>query len=130
MCIFCKIANKEISAKIIFEDDDVMAILDISSATKGHSLVIPKQHYTNLLELPKDLSHKMMDVSVSVAKDVTTKLAASGCNILSNINEEAGQTVFHAHIHILPRYSDDDLTIKFTPHKADLDDILKQILND
>jgi len=130
MCIFCKIINNEIPAKVLYEDDEVIAILDISVATKGHSLVIPKVHYASLLEMPQELINKMMAVTVKLTKDLTEKLQADGCNILNNINEAAGQTVFHAHIHILPRYSGDDLQIKFTAHETDLDEVLKLITSD
>ena len=129
MCIFCQIVNKEIPAKIIYEDQNVLAILDISQATKGHFLVMPKEHYVNLLEVPEKLSAQLMEVTKTLAVQVVDRLQALGCNILTNINEAAGQTVFHCHIHVLPRYPEDDLTIKFTTHQEDLDQVLHQITN-
>ena len=127
MCIFCQIAAKEIPAKIIYEDDEVLAILDISQATRGHTLVMPKEHYANILELPDDLAIHLNEVALTLAKKLNTKLEAAGCNILTNVNEVAGQSVFHCHLHILPRYDDDDLVIKFSAHPADLDEILAVI---
>ena len=127
MCIFCQIVAKEIPAKIVYEDEDILAILDISQATRGHTLVMPKEHYENILELPEDLAMRLNQVTVDIAKKLISKLTASGCNILTNINESAGQSVFHCHMHILPRYPDDDLKIRFSPHQEDLDEILTMI---
>ena len=127
MCLFCQIVNNEIPAYRLYEDDDVLVILDIGQATKGHSLIIPKQHYSNLLEVPADLRHKLIDTAVNISSLLQEKLAAGGCNILTNINEVAGQTIMHAHLHILPRYPDDDLSIKFNQHPVDLASLIAQI---
>ena len=129
MCIFCKIINGEKKKKKVYEDDDVLAILDISQATKGHTLVMPKKHYANLYEIDNEVFIKVMSRAKELAKDITAKTNALGCNILNNCNEAAGQSVMHFHVHILPRYKNDDLKLEFTDHSKqyNLDDIFKEI---
>lgn len=129
MCIFCKIINGEIPSKKVYEDDDVLAILDISQATKGHTLVMPKKHYANLFEIDNNFYLKVMAKAKELALKITEKENALGCNILNNCNEAAGQSVMHFHVHILPRYKDDDLKLEFIDHSKiyDLDNILKEI---
>lgn len=129
MCVFCMIANKEIPAKIIHEDDKFMAFLDLSQATKGHTLVIPKKHFDNVLECSEEYSSCILPFCQKVSKLLVEKLHADGINILSNCKEAAGQTVMHFHIHLIPRYEKDDLKIEFTEHKLDLENILNEILN-
>ncbi len=107
-CIFCKIAAGEIPSSKVYEDDDVMAFLDISQTTIGHTLVIPKQHYDNFLVIPKDLMHKVMDVAQRIGQAQIAILNAKGVNILSNVNKEAGQSVYHFHVHVIPRYGKDE----------------------
>lgn len=126
MCVFCKIINGEIPSKKVYEDDDVLAILDISQATVGHTLVMPKKHYANLLEIPeKEYQNVMLKVK-KVAEKINTKLHPKGINILNNCGEIAGQTVMHYHVHILPRYNSSDINIIFTDHSSvvNLDAIL------
>ena len=128
MCVFCEIIKGNIPSAKVFENDQVLAILDISQATKGHTLVIPKKHYETILDMPQDEFKELMGVVQNLADQIVTKLNASGCNILINTNEAAGQTVKHAHVHIIPRYSvDDDISIQFTEHKLDLNEVLKEI---
>lgn len=103
-CVFCKIANGEISSSIVYEDDDVIAFLDISQVTKGHTLVVSKNHYSNFLTTPKEEMHKVMDVAQRIGQAQMAMLGAKGVNILTNINEEAGQSVMHFHVHVIPRY--------------------------
>lgn len=104
-CIFCKIVNGDIPAHKVYEDDDVLAFLDISQTTKGHTLVIPKKHYDNFLATPKDIMHKVMDVAQRIGQAQMVTLGAKGVNILTNVNKEAGQSVFHFHVHVVPRYA-------------------------
>lgn len=127
MCIFCKIINGEIPSKKVYEDENVLAILDISQATKGHTLVLPKKHCANILEIEDNTFVNVMNVTKMLAKKITKNLGAEGCNILNNCNEAAGQTVMHFHVHILPRYEGDDLKLEFTNHEVNLDSILKEI---
>ena len=105
-CIFCKIANHEIPGKIIYEDDVCMAFLDLSQATDGHTLVVPKNHYESILDVDNDVLSHMMKVVQKVALLLQEKLHALGFNIITNANEVAGQTVHHFHIHIIPRYQE------------------------
>ena len=129
-CIFCKIANKDIPGKIVYEDDICLAFLDLSQTTDGHTLVIPKTHYKNILDVDdKTLSH-LIKITKKLANIIVTNLNAQGVNILTNANEAAGQTVMHFHIHIIPRYNhDDQIKIEFTDRseKVNLDDILNKI---
>ena len=129
-CIFCKIINKEIPSKIIYEDDVCMAFLDLSQATYGHTIVIPKKHFANILEVdPETLAH-VMQVTQKLAQNIVEKLAAKGVNILTNTNEVAGQTVHHFHVHILPRYDETELVIEFNDHSQDvnLDEVYEKIV--
>ncbi len=131
MCIFCKIINKEIPSYCIYEDETVMAFLDISQVTKGHTLVIPKKHYKNFLECDKDTLTHLIEVAQSLAVSLTEKLHAEGMNVLSNINEVAGQTVPHFHIHLIPRYSENDAcVIKFNESEEQDLETLAKVLKD
>lgn len=104
-CIFCKIVRGEIPSHKVYEDDDVLAFLDISQVTKGHVLVISKVHYDNFLATPQETMHKVMDVAQRIGQVQIMSLGAKGVNILSNVNKEAGQSVFHFHVHVIPRYA-------------------------
>ena len=128
MCVFCDIVEGKIPSKKIFENDKLIAILDISQTTKGHTLIIPKKHFNNLLETDKDILEEMILVAKDLGNTLVSKLNATGLNVLMNTNESAGQTVMHTHMHLIPRYdSNDTVDIKFTENKFDLDKILEQI---
>jgi len=129
MCIFCKIINGEIPSSKVYEDDDVLAILDISQATLGHTLVMPKKHYANILEIPSDEYAKVMLKVKDIANKINTNLKPNGINVLNNCGEVAGQTVMHYHVHIIPRYNNNDIKIEFTDHsgKVDLNEVLNKI---
>ena len=129
MCVFCKIIKGEIPSKKIYEDDDVLAILDVSQATLGHTLVLPKKHYENLFSIENNDYLKVMEKVKMLAKAITSALNASGCNILNNCGELAGQSVMHFHVHIIPRYENDDLKIEFKEHSLNLEEIQKIIVN-
>ena len=107
-CIFCKIAQGIIPSNIVYEDDDVIGFLDISQVTQGHTLVIPKNHTQNFLTAEKDIMHKVMDVAQRIGQAQISILGAKGVNILTNVNKEAGQSVYHFHVHVIPRYVSDD----------------------
>lgn len=109
-CIFCKIIAGEIPARTIYEDDDFKVTLDIAPAAKGHALIIPKSHYANIYELPEDLAGKVFKLAKKEATHMTEVLGCDGFNIVQNNNEVAGQTVFHFHMHLIPRYLSDDNT--------------------
>lgn len=111
--IFAKILTGEIPSYKIYEDDDVYAFLDISQATVGHTLVIPKIASYSLLETDDKIAAKVFTVATKLAKHIVTTLGADGCNILSNAHASAGQEVFHFHVHIIPRFTD-DTGVKFS----------------
>ena len=111
-CIFCKLANGVIPTNSIYEDDNFNVILDMSPATKGHALILPKEHYKNLYEIPEDTAADVMKLAKKMAVEMTEKLNADGFNLVQNNNEVAGQTVFHFHMHLIPRYKDDGQRIK------------------
>lgn len=106
-CIFCKIAAGEIPSKTIYEDEKFRVILDINPATKGHALVIVKEHYENIYELPEDIAAAAMVLAKRLAKHMTEILKCDGFNIIQNNGKTAGQTVFHFHVHLIPRYEGD-----------------------
>lgn len=123
-CIFCKIAAGEIPSATVYEDDDFRVILDIEPASKGHALILPKEHYANLYELPDELAAKALLVAKKVITKMTDIVGCDGYNVLQNNGEMAGQTVFHYHMHLIPRYKDDDVII--TWQHGTLADELKQ----
>lgn len=128
MCLFCKIISGEIPSQKIYEDDAVLAILDIAQTTKGHTLVMPKKHYENVLEMPEDEYTVLMLQVQKLAQKIVANLEANGVNILANTNEAAGQTIPHAHVHIIPRYDENDgLKISFTENHLDLAAIAAEI---
>jgi len=114
-CIFCKIANGEVPSSTVYEDDVFKVILDINPASAGHVLIISKQHYKNLLELPSDLAAKSIVLAKKLMIGITDILKCDGVNLVQNNEEAAGQTVFHFHVHIIPRYQDDKLRLNWTP---------------
>ena len=121
-CIFCKIVAGEIPASKVYEDDHFLAFLDISQVTPGHTLVIPKKHARNLLEMTPDETAALFNIVSRATKKVESATQPQGMNIISNMEEIAGQSVFHTHVHILPRYSqEDDLKIDFIAHEPDFD---------
>lgn len=105
-CIFCKIAAGEIPSNTIYEDDKFKVILDLSPAAKGHSLIIPKEHYANLFELDEEVAAEAMKLAKKMATHMKEVLNCDGFNLLQNNGEVAGQTVFHFHMHLIPRYKD------------------------
>lgn len=106
-CIFCKIAAGEIPSKTLYEDDNFRVILDLNPATRGHGLILPKNHYANLYELPEETAGEVMKLAKKMAQIMTDKLKCDGFNLVQNNGEQAGQTVFHFHMHLIPRYKDD-----------------------
>ena len=103
--VFCRIIAGEIPGSKVYEDDDVLAILDISQVTKGHTLVMPKQHTESMLTCPPDLLAKVMAVAQRIGQAEVGVLGAQGVNILTNVGEAAGQSVPHFHVHVIPRYA-------------------------
>lgn len=114
-CIFCKLANGVIPTNSIYEDDDFNVILDLAPATKGHALILPKKHADNLYELPEETAAKAFVLAKRLMTKMTDKLDADGFNIVQNNGEVAGQTVYHFHLHLIPRYADDNQKIAWNP---------------
>lgn len=114
-CIFCKIANGVIPSKTIYEDADFRVILDLGPATKGHALILPKEHADNLLELPDEIARNVLPVAKVVAAKMKDRLHCEGLNLVQNNGELAGQTVKHFHMHVIPRYQGDGQVIGWKP---------------
>ena len=112
-CIFCKIANGQIPSSTIYEDENARVILDIAPAAKGHAILLVKEHVANIFELEGKLAGKIFSVVPKVAQALKEELGCDGMNILQNNGEAAGQTVFHLHIHFIPRWKDDSISIKW-----------------
>lgn len=107
-CIFCKIVKGEIPSAKVFENEHVLAFLDISQVTKGHTLVIPKTHKENLFELTPELAKNIFEVVPSIANALKNEYNPIGLNTVNNNGEHAGQSVFHFHLHLIPRYGKGD----------------------
>ena len=107
-CIFCKIVNGEIPAAKVLENEHVMAFLDISQVTKGHTLVIPKVHKENLFELTPDIAKNLFESVPAIANALKEEYKPLGLNLVNNNGEQAGQTVYHFHMHLIPRYGQGD----------------------
>lgn len=125
-CIFCKIANGDIPSKTLYEDEEFRVILDLGPATKGHGLILPKEHFKNLYELPEEKAAKVMKLAKRMAATMTEKLSCDGFNLVQNNGEVAGQTVFHFHMHLIPRYKEDGQKIGWeakTPAQEELEEI-------
>lgn len=131
-CIFCKIANGEIPAATLYEDEDFRVILDLGPASKGHALILPKKHVANIYEISDELAGKAIVLAKKMAAEMTEKLGCDGFNIVQNNGEPAGQTVFHFHIHLIPRYVSDGVGLTWTPGKLtdeDREEILSKFKN-
>ena len=127
-CIFCKLANGVFETNSIYEDDTFKVILDADPATRGHALILPKEHAANLFELDDETASKALVVAKKVATNMKAKLNCAGVNIVQNNGEAAGQTVDHFHIHVIPRYVDDpDKTICGWSHQSFTDEEIAEI---
>ncbi|WWR15824.1 HIT family protein [Lachnospiraceae bacterium JLR.KK008] len=131
-CIFCKIANGEIPSKTLYEDEDFRVILDLGPAAKGHALMLPKDHFADLYALSDETAAKVMKLAKKMAGIMTDRLSCDGFNLVQNNGEVAGQTVFHFHVHLIPRYKGDGQRIKIgwtpgQPSEEELEEIRKQI---
>lgn len=130
-CIFCKIANGEIPTKTLYEDADFRVILDLGPATKGHALILPKEHAANLYELPDETAGKVFVLAKRMALTMREKLHCDGLNLVQNNGEVAGQTVSHFHLHLIPRYKGDGQQINWVPGKPtqeELEEVKREIL--
>ena len=130
-CIFCKIAYGEIAAKTLCEDDRFRVILDLGPATRGHALILPKDHYADLFELPEESAGEVMKLAKKMVTKMRGKHGCEGFNLVQNNGDLAGQTVFHFHLHLIPRYSADGQKIGWKPQEVtpeELDEIRDQII--
>ena len=125
-CIFCKLANGVIPTNKIYEDDDFTVILDANPATKGHALILPKEHFANLYEIDDRAASKVLPLAKKMAKHMTEVLQCDGFNVLQNNGETAGQTVFHFHVHLIPRYQGKEQILAWS-HETFTDEEFKQI---
>lgn len=116
-CIFCKIASGDIPSYTLYEDNLFKVFLDLSPTSFGHALLIPKEHYANLFELDDEIASKALVLAKKIAAAMKVSLQCDGFNLLQNNGEIAGQTMFHFHIHLIPRYKDDNTKIIFS-HKS------------
>ena len=129
-CIFCKIANGEIPSATLYEDEDFRVILDLGPATKGHALILPKEHYANLYEIDEEVAAKAFKLAKKMVTELTEVLGCDGYNVVQNNGAAAGQTVFPFHMHLIPRYKNDDAGFGWKTGKltdADRDDILARL---
>lgn len=114
-CIFCKIANGEIPSTSLYEDDMFRVILDLGPASKGHALILPKEHFANLYEIQDAYATKAMLLAKRMSKAMVKALDADGFNLVQNNGEAAGQTVFHFHMHLIPRYEGQKGIVEWNP---------------
>ena len=129
-CIFCKIAAGEIPSATLYEDDDFRVILDLGPASKGHALILPKEHYRNLFDLDDELAAKVMVLAKKMVNQLKDVLGCDGYNIVQNNEEVAGQTVFHFHMHLIPRYKGDEVGLTWKAGELSdevRDEILKKV---
>lgn len=126
-CVFCKIANGEIPSISPYEDEDFKVIFDLNPASRGHALILPKEHYANLYELDDETASKVLKVAKRVTTVLKDELGCEGYNLVQNNGEAAGQTVFHFHMHMIPRYKKDTVNITWEPGKMDKEELEKLV---
>ena len=129
-CIFCKIANGDIPSRTIDENEMFKVVLDVGPATKGHALILPKEHYRNLFDLPEETAAEAIKMAKKLALKMKDTLHCDGVNIVQNNEEAAGQTVFHFHMHVIPRYCEDGQVIGWkpgSPSGEELDAVLEEL---
>lgn len=127
-CIFCKILKGDIPSYKVYEDDSFIGILDINPSAKGHVIIIPKNHAANIFELSEKDAKEIFVVAKKIAEAIKKAYQPDGINILQNNGEAAGQTVFHLHVHVIPRYKDDTIKIEWEPKEMeDSEKVLEEI---
>lgn len=122
-CIFCKIANGGIPSATVYEDDAFRVILDLSPASKGHALILPKEHAKDICEADEKTAARILPLAARIGAAMQRSLGASGFNVVQNNGSSAGQTVFHLHVHVIPRYEDGPAMVTWTPGKAESDEL-------
>ncbi len=132
-CIFCKIASGEIPSTTIYEDNEFKVFFDVNPASYGHCLIVPKNHYNDIFDMDAETGGKLFGLATAVARALKKELNCDGMNIVQNNGLIAGQTVFHFHLHIIPRYEGDTVTVGWQPGTADMEKLAvlaKQIRKD
>ena len=122
-CIFCSIVAGDIPATTVYEDEHVFAFMDIAPANPGHTLIIPKQHYRNIYDMPAEVGGKIMQAAVLLANAIRTALNPDGLNLFQSNEAAAFQTVFHFHLHLIPRWESDPLGLPWRPSEGDTEEI-------
>jgi histidine triad (HIT) family protein len=128
-CIFCKIIEGDIPSTTLYEDEEFKVIFDISPASKGHVIILPRYHAANIFELPEEITAKAFVLAKKIATVLKKVLGCDGINILQNNGEAAGQTVFHLHIHVIPRFKDDNMGLTWKQGQASLE-VLEEIVTE
>ena len=118
-CIFCKIAAGEIPSETVYEDEQFRAILDLGPASAGHTLILPKAHFKDVTEISDEYAANVLKVAAKLGKAMKKGLGCEGFNLVQNNGEAAGQTVFHFHMHIIPRYKNDTVNVTWKQNEAD-----------
>ncbi len=129
-CVFCKIINKEFDANIVYEDEHIIAFLDKFPSSLGHTLIVPKKHVSNIFELDKETGAKIFQKAIDISNAMKNVLGIENINILQNNGSLASQTVFHFHMHIIPRYENDNVTISWkttSPTNEQVNEFIKKI---
>ncbi len=124
-CIFCEIVAGNIPASTVYEDDHVLAFMDIAPANPGHTLVIPKQHYRNIFDMPMEVGSKIMQTAIPIANAIRTALNPDGLNLFQSSEAAGFQTVFHFHLHLIPRWEGDSLRLPWRPSDGNMEEIGK-----
>jgi histidine triad (HIT) family protein len=122
-CLFCKIVAGELPATIVAEDERTVAFMDINPATRGHALVVPRTHAKDLLQIDPEELQAVAVASQRLARKAVENLGADGVNLINSCGAVAWQTVFHFHMHVIPRYEDDPLRLPWRPAPGDMDEI-------
>ena len=122
-CIFCKIANGEIPSTTLYEDEMFRVILDLGPASRGHALILPKEHFKDVCELDEKTAAKVLPLGAKIGAAMKKSLGCTGFNLVQNNGTSAGQTVFQFHMHIIPRYENGPAMVDWTPGKAEPEEL-------
>ena len=122
-CIFCKIANGVIPSTTLYEDEQFRVILDLGPASRGHALILPKLHFADVCDLDEEIAAKVLPLGAKIGAAMKKSLGCSGFNLVQNNGESAGQTVFHFHMHIIPRYENGPSIVSWMPGTASSEEL-------
>jgi histidine triad (HIT) family protein len=122
-CLFCKIVAGEVPAEVVQEDEHTLAFMDINPWTRGHALVIPREHSRDLLEIDDQQLARTLSAAKRLGQAMSDRLGCDGINLLNSTGSAAWQTIFHFHVHVIPRYDDDPLQLPTRPEQADKDEL-------